>query len=188
MPVNSALAFKMGRSEKEEQFREQFLDEIVNHGTGIEDMSTLARRFDDGPFRNVFLKWSRSGREIFFIKEIGFVNVHIRSEPPGFWGVTKNVLKDFKDIKENLKISCFFVLIVGNDHGTDLNGYILKDMKSYPLIKAPSEQEDAYKINETDLDKNEVILSLRNIVEAVICEGKKDTKPKVIRRAKTKNK
>ena len=78
----------MGRSEKEEYFREQCLDEIVAQGTGVEDMSTLARRFDDSSFKDIFVRWSRLGREIFYIKGTGFVNVHVRSEPTVFWGVT----------------------------------------------------------------------------------------------------
>ena len=178
----------MGRSEKEEYFREQFLDEIAVQGTGVEDMSTLAQRFDESSFKNIFIRWSRLGREIFFIKGTGFVNVHVRSDPPGFWGVTKNVLNDFKSIEANLRISCFFILLVGNENGTDLKGYILKDMISNPLIKMPSEQQDAYKINETDLNKNEAIITLKNIVNTLISKGKKESKSTVIRRSKNKNK
>jgi hypothetical protein len=74
----------MGRSEKEEYFREQFLDEIVVQGTGVEDMSTLAQRVDDHSFKNIFIRWSRLGREIFFIKGTGFVNVQVRSDPQVF--------------------------------------------------------------------------------------------------------
>jgi hypothetical protein len=176
----------MGRTEKDEYFREQFLDEIVAQGKGVEDMSTLARRYDDISIKNIFDRWSRIGREIFFLKGTGFINVHIRSEPPGFWGVRKNVLNDFKILEEKFRINCLFVLLVADDHGETLNGYILKNMSSSSLLKAPSEQEEDYKINETALDKNKKIVSLKSVVEELIKIGEKSNKKTVIRRSKEK--
>ncbi len=72
----------MSRSKKEEYFREKFIDAIVANGTGIEDMSALVRRFGDGTFKEIFKRWSRTGCEQFLIKGVGFINIHVRSEPP----------------------------------------------------------------------------------------------------------
>ena len=92
----------MSRSEKEEYLRENFIDAIVDCRMGVEDMSEFARRFDDNKiFKEIFIRWSRTGREVFFIKKVGFVNIHVRSEPPGFWGVTKKVITDFKYENKN---------------------------------------------------------------------------------------
>ena len=78
----------MTRSDKEEYFRDKFIDSIVANGSAVEDMSELARRFSDTNIKDIFERWSSLGREQFLVKKVGFINVHVRSEPPGFWGVT----------------------------------------------------------------------------------------------------
>jgi len=174
----------MSRTEKDDYFREKFLDAIVAQGTGVEGMSDFARRFDDRSIKEIFSRWSRSGRELFFIKKVGFVNVHVRSEPPGFWGVTKNVINDFHAVREYLNTPCWFVLLVGQEYNNDLNGYILEDIFSPPIIKKPSEQDEAYKINERNLDQNMMIRSTYKIVMSLIERGNLKTQGsrKVIRR------
>lgn len=165
----------MPRSDKEEYFRHKFIDSFVANGTGIEDMSELASRFSDNEFKDIFERWSRLGREQFLVKRVGFINVHVRSEPPGFWGVTKNVIKDFHTIRELLHTPCWFVLLVGQENGTEQNGYILEDIFAPPMIEAPSEQQDGYKINEKNLDRSEVIATTDQIVKRLIELGKMKT-------------
>jgi hypothetical protein len=163
----------MSRSEKEKYLRENFIDAIVACGTGVVDMSEFARRFDDNKiFKEIFIRWSRTGREVFFIKKVGFVNLHVRSEPPGFWGVTKKVIKDFKAVSEHLRTPCWFVLLVGEEYGDDQNGYILEDIFSPSMIQKPSEQAEAFKINERNLDNKEVILSTNKVAQRLIELGK----------------
>ncbi len=174
----------MDRS-KEEYFREKFLDAIVAQGSGIEDMLVFAKRFEyNKGIKDIFLRWSRLGRELYFVKKVGFVNIHIRSEPPGFWGISKNVIKDFRAVREYLPIPCWFVLLVAQQYGNDLNGYILEDIFSPPMLQKPSEQVDAYKINERNLDQNKVISSTEKIVETLMDLGKLkiERNQKIIRR------
>jgi len=158
----------MPRSDKDEFFRDKFIDAIVANGTGIESMSGLARRLSNPKFGDMFERWARLGREIFFVKRVGFINVHVRSEPPGFWGVTKNVINDFHVLKEHLGTQCWFVLLVGQENGNDQNGYILEDIFSPPMIEIPSEQAEAYKINEKNLDRSKVIYTTNNIVRRLM--------------------
>lgn len=174
----------MPRTEKEEYLREKFIDAIVANGTGIEDMSELARRFSDDTFKEIFQRWSRTGREQFLIKGVGFINIHVRSDPPGFWGITKNVINDFRAIKEHLHTQCWFVLLVGQENGNDQNGYILEDIFSPPMIENPSEQAGAFKINEKNLDRAKVLRSTDKIVKTLIELGKLKaaSSQKVIRR------
>ena len=173
----------MPRTEKEEYLRERFIDAIVANGTGIEDMSELARRFS-GTFKEIFQRWSRTGREQFLIKGVGFINVHVRSDPPGFWGITKNVINDFRAIREHLRTPCWFVLLVGQENGNDQNGYILEDIFSPPMIENPSEQSGAFKINEKNLDRTKVIRSTDKVAQCLIELGKLKaaSSPKVILR------
>jgi len=158
----------MTRSDKEDYFRDKFIDAIVANRTSIEDMSALARRFSDNEFKDIFERWDRLGREQFLVKNVGFINVHVRSEPPGFWGVTKNVIKDFHAIKKHLRTPCWFVLLVGQENGIDQDGYILEDIFSTPMIESPSEQAEAYKINERNLDRSKIIHTTDKIVKRLI--------------------
>lgn len=155
-------------SDKDDYFRDKFIDAIVANGTGIDSMSGLARRLSNPKLGDMFERWARLGREIFFVKKGVFINVHVRSEPPGFWGVTKNVINDFHAIKEYLGIQCLFVLLVGQEKGIDQDGYILEDIFSPPMIEKPSEQAEVYKINEKNLDRSKVIHSTDDIAKRLI--------------------
>ncbi len=179
----------MSHSDKDEYFRDKFIDAIVANGTGIEGMSGLAHRLSNPKFGDMFERWARLGREIFFVKKVGLINVHVRSEPPGFWGVTKNVINDFHVIKEHLGIQCLFVLLVGQEKGTDQDGYILEDILSSPMIERPSEQAEVYKINEKNLDRSKVIHSTDNIVKRLIELGElppNNSKKIILRKRKPK--
>lgn len=158
----------MTRSDKEDYFRDKFIDAIVANRASIEDMIALARRFDDNEFKNIFERWARLGRELFLVKNVGFINVHVRSEPPGFWGVTKNVIKDFNAFKKHLLTPCWFVLLVGQENGIEQDGYILEDIFSPPMIESPSEQAEAYKINERNLDPSKIIHTTDKVVKRLI--------------------
>ena len=178
----------MPRSEKDEYFRDKFIDAIVANGTGIESMSGLARQLSNPKFGDMFERWARLGREIFYVKRVGFINVHVRSEPPGFWGVTKNVISDFHVIKKHSGTQCWFVLLVGQENGNDQNGYILENIFSPPMIESPSEQAEAYKINEKNLDRSKVIYTTNNIVKHLMELGnpnEKNSKKFILRKRKT---
>ena len=144
-------------------------------------MKTLAYRSDDPQIRSIFENWSKKQREIFLVKNVGFINLHIRSDPPGFWGVRKNILKDFEVLKNELGIKCFFTLLVRIQNSEAIGGYILEDMTSTQIIKKPSEQKDDYKINENILDVNYKFLNLGSICDELLS---KNIKKKVIRRQK----
>ena len=177
----------MGRTEQAERFRIDFIDAIKAKGASVEDMSSFALIFDEPRLKAIFQRWDSLGRELFYIDKVGFINVHVRSEPPGFWGIAKRVKDDFEIIKKAIKIPCWYVLLVGAADDEDVNGYILEDVFSSPLINQPSEQQDAFKINERDLDKLKVISSSSNIANILIKIGSSrfnNTKGTVIRRTK----
>lgn len=161
----------MGRTEQAETFRVNFIQALRAQGVGVDDMSSFALIFEEPNFKAIFERWDSLGRELFYIKKVGFVNIHVRSDPPGFWGITKQVINDFKAIKNQLKIPCLFVLLVGNHDSSDVNGYIMEDVFSPPIINMPSEQVSAFKINERDLDQSKIIYSSVGIAEALIKVG-----------------
>ena len=177
----------MGHSEQADYLRKEFVSTLRKMGGQVEDMRSLALVYDDNILKAIFERWSNLGREIFAIKGVGFVNVHIRSESPGFWGITKQVEKDFKNISKNLGVPCFYVLLVGGNSGGQLNGYILKEIFEKPVIGTPGMQENSYKINEIDLDPTTKIFGKNNIAEKLISIGKNSRKQStktVIKRTK----
>ena len=163
----------MGRTEQADNFRIDFINSLRAQGAKVEDMASFARIFDDRKLQLIFQRWDSLGRELFYVNKVGFVNVHVRSDPPGFWGITKRIIEDFDSIKNELKISCWFVLLVGKEDGTDVNGYILEIVFSTPVINSPSEQAEAYKINERDLDSSKVVKSSAKVAEELIEVGRR---------------
>jgi hypothetical protein len=162
----------MGRTEKAEELRDKLIEALAAKGAAVADMAEFARCIDVPQLRSILQRWARSGRELFFVKGVGFISVHVRSEAPGFWGVTKDVVSDFETVRNYLGIPCWYVLLVGRKDGKDVNGYILEQLQGPPLVQNPSEQSASYKINERDIDVNIKVGTAEFIARKLIEHGK----------------
>lgn len=161
----------MARNEASDTFVKHFLSALNEAGQIPESMTTFAARFDSPDIRSVFTRWDAAKRSIYFIPTIGFVNIHVRTEPPGFWGISTDVEKDFSFIRSSLNIVCMYVLLVGRRDKRGANGYILRSLDD-PLLRSYSQSGKQLKINEkTDLKENALILGIDGVVPALIRQG-----------------
>jgi len=161
-----------------ERIKDSFLLAINTTLTDISlpilNMKEFSSFFEDPKIRNFFLSWDAFKRQIIFIKSVGFVNYHIHSKEPGFWGIPVRIQRDFGIIAKGLKIPCWYVLLVGRNDKWIANGYIIDYEFGIPLIKIPDPKNDQYKINEkSNLDKNYLIHSVQRVAEKLIERGQK---------------
>lgn len=158
----------MSSSAKADKIRDAFLQSLKSEGVSIETMADLAAKGSDETFRNLFLGLGRAGREVYLVRGIGFVNVHIRSEPPGWWNILKTVKTDLDALAKGLKIGCYFVLLVGRNDMYVADGYIVTDFKSPPFLRPPGVQDTKYTVNERQhLDPTKRISSVKRIATSL---------------------
>lgn len=158
----------MSRSAKADIIRDAFLQALESEGVSVETMADLAAKGPDETFRNLFLGLGRAGREVYFVRGFGFVNVHIRSEPPGWWNILKTVKRDLDILSKEFKIGCYFVLLVGRNDVYVADGYIVTDFKSPPFLRPPGVEDTKYTVNERQqLDPTKRISSVRRVATSL---------------------
>ena len=170
-------------TQQAENLRIVFIDTLRAQGLRVDDMSSFALIFDDKKTKEIFQRWYNLGREIFFIEKVGFINAHVRSDPPGFWGISQHIIDDFEIIKA-LGIKCWFILLIDNHNNSDSSGYIVENVCSSPMIKTPSRQANGFKINEGDLDKSKLLHSSEALAKSLIDRCKIKSTVTIIRRHK----
>ena len=169
----------MGHSDEADKIRTEFLQLLKNNGVKTTNLKELSSRSDNDILQQIFTSWSRTNREIYFIKDVGFVNLHIRSESKGFWGITQSIEDDFKVLANDLGIPSWYVLLVGRDDKWLADGYIIDHAFSKPILSMPAPTKGQYKINEkSNLDTSSRIRSLEDVVATLVTKGKENKKKK----------
>src|SRR5262245_11175358 len=118
----------MGRTTQSDAIQEAFLDELKAQGATVESMNELIARADHREARELLARLGRSGRNLFLVQGVGLINVHVRSELKGWWGILKTVKEDL----EALGTKYFFVLLIGRKDRFVADGYILSDFDAAP--------------------------------------------------------
>lgn len=89
----------MVRGVKADIIRNGFLDALKSYGASVQTMAELAPAEESNSnIRGILLRLGQAGREVYLVPGIGFINVHVRSEPPGWWNILKTVKKDFESL------------------------------------------------------------------------------------------
>ena len=91
--------------------REAFLDTLRSKGQLVRKVRDLADAASDPDIRSMMLDLGKAGREVYSVSGIGLINVHIISEPPGWWNILKTVKKHFDLLSPLFK--CYYVLLIG---------------------------------------------------------------------------
>lgn len=163
----------MGHNSNAQKIQEAFIASLKETGTKVLTLADLSRNTKNPSIGRMFDAWSSVNREIIFAEGVGFVNYHVRSKAPGFWGITQSIENDFNVIVKELSISCWYVLLVGRDDKWIANGYIIDHSLKKPLIKPLSATNGQYKINEkVDLDGDAVIWGVQRVANKLVELGK----------------
>ncbi|MBS0382539.1 MAG: hypothetical protein JSR56_08905 [Proteobacteria bacterium] len=165
----------MSRTQKSDEIRDAFLGELRAQGASVESLANLAAKGESAAIRNVFAVLGTSGREVYLVGGIGFINVHVRSDPPGWWNVMKSVKSQFDHIFKNLGVKTYYVFLVPRkDH--QITGYIATDFVSPPFINVPSGEETKFTIKVADhLNPLKCIVSVGKIARALLQSPEENT-------------
>ena len=103
--------------ERDNTIREEFLDTLRSKGLVVRKVRDLADAASDPDIRSMMLDLGRAGREVYSVSGIGLINIHVRSEPPGWWNILKTVKKHFDLLSPLFKCYWLFRASVrGSNH------------------------------------------------------------------------
>jgi len=156
-----------------DEIRNAFLDALKAQGARVRTMMDLANEMSDPKLRSICLGLGQAGREVYFVPGVGFINVHVRSESPGWWNVLKTVKNDLAFLSAAPEgqptINCYYVLLIGRKDQHIADGYIVTDFDKSPLVRHPGVEETKYSINERQyLDQRALILSITRVAKALL--------------------
>lgn len=86
----------MSRSRIADEVLDAFLASLRELGATVRDMGELARDFDDQKLQGLVQRLGQAGRQVFLVKGVGFVNIHVSASESGFWGIQESVRNDFE--------------------------------------------------------------------------------------------
>lgn len=162
----------MSRTVQSDVIQEAFLDALRAEGAIVETMSEFAARTSDPALRDVIKGLGRAGRNVFLVKGVGLINVHVRSEPPGWWNILRSVKEDLDFLQEG-RLSRYFVFLIGRKDQHIANGYIASDFNAPPFIKQPSIEATKFTINEKQhLEPVSLLLSVSKIAKVLLSSGR----------------
>lgn len=158
-----------------DRIRDEFLKAVEESlGRPVETMNELLSKTSEPALRGLFEHLGRAGRNVFFVKGIGLVNIHVRSEPPGWWNILKTVKEDLDWLQREHHIKGYYVLLVGRNDRYVANGYIVTDFNTFPFLRHPGVEATKYSINEKqDLDISSKLLSVERIAKDLTKQGSK---------------
>ncbi len=158
----------MSRTVQSDAIQEAFLDAVRAEGAVVEGMSELTGHTSNGELRAVLQSLGRNGRNVFFVEGVGMIQVHVRTEPPGWWNVLKSVKKHLDGLHKH-----YFVFLIGRKDQYVADGYIASDFNGPPFIKHPGIEATKFTINEKqDLDRDARLLSVSKIARELLRLGK----------------
>lgn len=157
----------MPAPDRAESIRSAFLDALRAEGLSPEPMVEVAAS-SSGLVKQLFAALGQAGREVYLIRGVALVNLHIRSEPPGWWNILKTVKHDLDAMAKEFRLNCIYVLLVGRDDRHIADGYIVTDFDNPPFVRAPKGEVTKYSINERQhLDKRTLLLSVAKVAKVL---------------------
>jgi hypothetical protein len=165
----------MSRTEKSDAIRDAFLAALREQGAPVERVSELATNELNDKIRRMLLVLGGAGREVYLVKGVGLVNVHVRAEPPGWWGIMKSVKDQFDLVVKELGLKAYYVLLVPRkDH--QITGYVVTDFLSSPFVQVPAGEKTMYTVKvERHLDPLKRLVSVERIAAALLQAGERLT-------------
>ena len=163
----------MDRHAKADSIRDAFLNALKSEGASVRTMIELAEKESDPEFRSIMLALGRAGREVYLVSGVGFINVHVRSEPPGWWNILKTVKEDlaFLSAKRSDEpgINWYYILLIGRGDHHVADGYIATDFDKPPFTRPPGVEKTKYTINERQhLDSRKLLLSVGKVAKTLL--------------------
>jgi hypothetical protein len=151
-----------------DSIREALLASLRNLGALIETMNELAARSAETSVRGVFERLGQAGREVYLVRGVGLVNIHVRGKAPGWWNILKSV-KDDLDYMHSHGVKSFYVFLVGRNDRFVADGYIATDFASPPFSRPPGVEVTKYTVNEKQhLDQSKKLLSIDKIAKTLL--------------------
>jgi hypothetical protein len=118
------------RSTEADTALEVFLDAIRATGTTVYDMAQFATTLDDRRLIELTHRLGQADRRVFLIAG-SFVNIHVSTSQPGFWGVDPSVREDFDALSKNSFATAYVFLRTRADiHVAD--GYVSQETSVHP--------------------------------------------------------
>lgn len=159
----------MSRTAQSDTIQETFLNALKAEAAVVETMSELAARISDRELREGLEALGRAGRNLFLVKGVGLINVHVRSEPPGWWNILKSVKEELDLLQKELRVNRYFVFLIGRKDQHIADGYIASDFDAAPFIKHPGIEATKFTMNEKQhLDSAERLLSVSKIAKVLL--------------------
>lgn len=158
--------------ERANTIREAFLDVLRGEGASVQKIRDLADDPKTADIRSILLALGRASREIYGVHGVGIINVHVRSEPPGWWNIVKSVKRDFTTLsaQNSFRINCYYVLLIGRNDQHVADGYIATDFDQPPFIRQPRNNEEIkYTVKECKhLDSRKLLLSVGKVARTLM--------------------
>lgn len=159
----------MPHADRSNVIRDAFLATLREKSASVESMIDLAATEPNEAARSLFLGLGQAGREIYLVRGVGIINIHIRSERPGWWNILKSVKTDLDSLADELGVKSYYVLLIGRDDHYIANGYIATDFASSPFARAPGIEKTKYSVNEKQhLDQSKLLLSVNKIANTLL--------------------
>ncbi|MFI5342277.1 MAG: hypothetical protein ACHQ7N_20890 [Candidatus Methylomirabilales bacterium] len=159
----------MSRTVISDSIRDTFLDTLKSLGASVDTMSNLASTTSDPRIRPYFEYLGHASRDVYLVRGVGLINVHIRSEPPGWWNILKTVKEDLDVLRMRLGVERLFVLLVGRNDRFVADGYIATEFDKPPFLRHPGIETKKYSINEkSHLDALKKILSIEKLAKGLL--------------------
>ncbi len=157
----------MAASERADEIRSAFLGALQAEGLHPQPLSDLAASASRS-VRELFAALGNAGREVYLVPGVALVNVHVRSEPPGWWNILKSVKRDLDSMAKEFGLNCTYVLLIGRKDLHVADGYIVGDFSKPPFTRMPRAEDTKYSINERQhLDERAKLLSVAKVAKVL---------------------
>ena len=159
----------MSRTAQSNAIQKALLDTLTAEGAAVEDMTQVAARASDPVARGLFQHLGRAHRNVFFIKGVGLINVHVRSELRGWWNILESVKKDFDWLHNEHGVKRYFVLLIGRKDKYIADGYVFSDFNGPIFLEPPRIIASKFTINEKQhLESAERISSINKVGKVLL--------------------
>ena len=161
-----------------DQIKENFLYSLKVLGATVKTMGQLAEDARNSEIRSIFERLGQAKRNVYWVKGVGLINVHVRRESPGWWNVLKTVKDDFDTLRKELNLKNYYILLIGRNDKYIADGYIATDFETPPFTIYPGAETTKYTINEKQhLNNSERLRSIEKIAKVLLGTGEAVTAP-----------
>ena len=159
----------MSRTAQSDAIQKALFDVLTAEGAAVEDMSQVVARTSDPVARGLFQHLGRAHRNVFFIKGVGLINVHVRSELRGWWNILESVKKDFDWLHNEHGVKRHFVLLIGRKDKYIADGYVFSDFNGPVFFEPPRLIASKFTINEKrHLESAERLSSINKVAKGLL--------------------